>query len=33
MAGVILLILPVLVGFFFLQKWFIQGIAASGIKD
>ncbi len=33
MAGVILLSLPVLVIFFFLQKWFIQGIASSGIKE
>lgn len=32
MAGVILLSLPVLVVFFFLQKWFIQGIATSGLK-
>ncbi|MEG1640304.1 MAG: carbohydrate ABC transporter permease [Ruthenibacterium sp.] len=33
MAGVILLSLPVLVMFFFLQKWFIQGIASSGLKE
>ena len=32
MAGVILLSLPVLVVFFFLQRWFIQGIATSGLK-
>lgn len=32
MAGVILLSLPVLIVFFFLQKWFIQGIATSGLK-
>ena len=32
MAGVILLSLPVLVIFFFLQRWFIQGIATSGLK-
>lgn len=33
MAGVILLSLPVLALFFFLQKWFIQGVASSGIKE
>lgn len=32
MAGVILLSLPVLAVFFFLQKWFVQGIATSGLK-
>lgn len=32
MAGVILLSLPVLLVFFFLQKWFIEGIATSGLK-
>ncbi len=32
MAGVILLSLPVLIVFFFLQKWFIQGIATTGLK-
>lgn len=32
MAGVILLSLPVLLVFFFLQKRFIQGIATSGLK-
>jgi multiple sugar transport system permease protein len=32
MAGVILLSLPVLILFFFLQKWFVEGIATSGIK-
>lgn len=32
MAGVILLSLPVLVIFFLLQKWFIQGVATSGLK-
>lgn len=33
MAGVILLSIPVLIFFFFLQKWFIQGIASSGLKE
>lgn len=33
MAGVILLSIPVLILFFLLQKWFIQGIASSGIKE
>lgn len=33
MAGVILLSIPVLIFFFFLQKWFIKGIATSGIKE
>lgn len=32
MAGVVLLSLPVLLIFFFLQRWFIEGIATSGIK-
>lgn len=32
MAGVVLLSLPVLGIFFFLQRWFIEGIATSGIK-
>ena len=33
MAGVLLLSLPVLLLLFFLQKWFIEGIATSGIKE
>ena len=32
MAGVTLLSLPSLLLFFFLQKYFIQGIASSGVK-
>lgn len=32
MAGVILLSLPILLLFFLLQKWFVEGIATSGIK-
>jgi multiple sugar transport system permease protein len=32
MAGVTLLSLPSLLLFFLLQKYFIQGIASSGIK-
>lgn len=33
MAGVILLTIPVLVIYVFCQKWFIQGVASSGIKE
>lgn len=33
MAGVVLLTLPVLVIYIFCQKWFIQGVAMSGIKE
>jgi multiple sugar transport system permease protein len=32
MAGVLLLSIPILLLFFFLQKWFVAGIATSGIK-
>ena len=33
LAGVILLTLPVLVIYIIFQKWFIQGVASSGIKE
>lgn len=33
MAGVILLTIPVLVIYIIFQKWFIQGVAMSGIKE
>jgi multiple sugar transport system permease protein len=33
MAGVILLSLPILIFFFILQKWFVQGIATAGMKE
>jgi multiple sugar transport system permease protein len=33
MAGAVLTILPLLVAFLFAQRYFIQGIAMSGIKD
>jgi multiple sugar transport system permease protein len=33
MAGVILLSLPIIMLFLILQKWFIRGIATSGIKE
>lgn len=33
MAGVILLSLPIVILFLILQKWFVRGIATSGIKE
>jgi multiple sugar transport system permease protein len=33
MAGVVLLSLPILLFFFILQKWFVQGIATAGMKE
>lgn len=32
LAGVVLLTLPVVILYIFFQKWFIQGVASSGIK-
>lgn len=32
LAGVILLTIPVLIIYMFFQKWFVQGIASTGIK-
>jgi len=32
MAGALMSILPLVIGFFFAQKQFIEGIALSGIK-
>ena len=33
MAATIVIILPVLVLFIFLQKYFVQGIVSTGMKD
>ena len=33
MAATIVIILPILVLFLFLQKYFVQGIATTGMKD
>jgi multiple sugar transport system permease protein len=33
MAGAILALLPLLIAFLFAQRYFIQGIAMSGMKD
>lgn len=33
LAGTVLLTLPVLIVYFIFQKWFIQGVATSGIKQ
>jgi len=32
MAGSLLMILPVVMIFFFAQRYFIQGVVASGVK-